>query len=606
MSEEATDDATGEAAEGQVGVMSFQEHLAELRTRLIRVALVLAVGFFSCWAFREELFAFLSGPISRALADNGIYHFQAIEITESILVYLKTSFVAAVVLTSPLTFYQLWAFVSPGLLDNERRFVMPVTIFTVLFFLIGSAFAYRVILPFITDYLVNMTMEAGQAEVMVTLQNAYSTAFIFLLIFGLVFELPLVIFFLTLFGLVTAKGLLSFFRYFAVLSVLAGAILTPPDPVSQVLMAVPLNVLYLFGVFVAWGVERSRRGDEEQQPGAGATLTRLVGSSLVLLVLAGGLIVLFVRTLPQKDLTELLPEQAAWIVGGNPAILAESPAVDATLRRQTARGPWIEALGEADLELEDVVEAAMVGTADGERALMVRSDELGTKRAAVEEALPEGSEDAVGRVDEDTLALGPENLVQALVDAGHGDVDTIDASEEEDRLLQNLKLGGPMWAWLPSPKDRGGRFLGKRLAEELSAAGAWIRPGDPPRITLAFHATDKDVADDVETRLDALRTVQRGTGSDEHEALVQVTLALAEEIREVAPPGRRERIAKLEARLRDMAGPRTSVDLPAITSFGNRATGWALRRDDVRLELTAELEPDGLGALLEPLLVALR
>ena len=96
-------------------VMSFQEHLIELRSRIVRAAFALVLGFFVCWSFRVELFDILAGPISRALADNGIYQYQAIQVTESIIVYLKTSFVFSVLLTSPYTFYQFWSFISPAL-----------------------------------------------------------------------------------------------------------------------------------------------------------------------------------------------------------------------------------------------------------------------------------------------------------------------------------------------------------------------------------------------------------------------------------------------------------------------------------------------------------
>ena len=173
--------------------MTFQEHLVELRTRIIRTAMALGLGFFVCWSFRVELFDLLAGPISRALADNGIYQYQAIQVTESITVYLKTSFVFSVLLTSPFTFYQFWAFVSPALESREKEFVIPVTAFTVIFFLIGAAFSYQIILPFVTDWLTKLSLDGGHVEVMVTLQNAYSTSFVFLLMFGLVFELPLVI-----------------------------------------------------------------------------------------------------------------------------------------------------------------------------------------------------------------------------------------------------------------------------------------------------------------------------------------------------------------------------------------------------------------------------
>ena len=301
-------------------MMSFTEHLGELRSRLVRSAAVLFVGFLVCWSFRIELFAFLAEPISRALADNGVYHFHAIHITESILVYMKTSFAAAILLTSPITFYQAWSFVSPGLLRKERGFLIPVTVFTVIFFLIGAAFAYQVILPFITDWLTKLTTEGGQAVVMVTLQNAFSTALIFLVMFGLVFELPLVIFFLALFGLVSARGLSRFFRYFIVLSFVVSAMLTPPDPISQLLMALPLNVLYAFGILVAWGVERSRESEGESSS-AGATLMRLMGASLLLLGVAGFLVYTFIQSLPQRDLHRLIPGDVEWVIHANPAAL---------------------------------------------------------------------------------------------------------------------------------------------------------------------------------------------------------------------------------------------------------------------------------------------
>ncbi|MEZ4267268.1 MAG: twin-arginine translocase subunit TatC [Myxococcota bacterium] len=587
----------------EVGVMSFREHLAELRSRLIRVAAIVTIGFFICWSWRIELFGFLSGPIARALADNGVYHFQAIELTESIMVYIKTSLVAAAVLTSPFTFWQLWSFVSPGLLENERRFIVPVTVFTVIFFLIGCAFAYEVILPFITDWLVKLTLEGGQADVVVTLQNAYSTSFIFLLIFGLVFELPLVIFFLALFGIVTHKSLLGFFRYFVVISFIVGAILTPPDPMSQVLMAVPLNVLYAFGILVAWGVDRSR-DDTGKATAAGATLTRVFGASLLLLGLAGFLVVTFVRSLPEKELSALLPQEISWFVGANPAVIEEGRLLTAEVRAELARSPWLQALAEAGVKVSDVREAGFAGTAEGVRVIMVRSEGLGLRAATVGAALPEGA--IATRVDDDTVAIGDPALADSVAAVANGVTEGSRTDEDEARLLAALRTSGPVFAWLPNPSAHPGALLAKGIADEVAAAGAWLRAGDNPRISLVFHAPDRATADELETHLDVLRSQGPARAESPREAaLAKALLALTREVKTLAPAARAAELEAIEAQLGTLEVARPMLELPGLTALGTRATGWALRRDDLRVSLTADLDLDGLLVVLQPLTEAL-
>lgn len=583
--------------------MSFREHLAELRSRLIRVAAIVTIGFFICWTWRIELFGFLSGPIARALADNGVYHFQAIEITESIMVYIKTSLVAAAVLTSPMTFWQLWSFISPGLLANERRFIVPVTLFTVIFFLIGCAFAYEVILPFITDWLVKLTLEGGQADVVVTLQNAYSTSFVFLLIFGLVFELPLVIFFLALFGIVTHKSLLGFFRYFIVISFIIGAILTPPDPLSQILMAVPLNVLYAFGILVAWGVDRSRDEDGRATE-VGVTITRIFGASLLLMGLAGFLVVTFIRSLPEKELSSLLPTEVTWFVGANPAIIEEGRLVTADLREELARSPWIAALGAAGVRASDVREAGLAGTPTGARVILVRSDGLGLRAASIGTDLPEGS--AVTRVDDDTIAIGDATLAQSVAAVANGDVEGSRTDEDETRLLLALRGSGPIFAWLPEPAAHPSALLANGIAGEVAAAGAWLRIGDSPRISLVFHAPDRAMADELETHLDVMRSHGPATAESPREAaLAEAVAALSREVRTLVPAERRAELDALEAKVTALHPARATLELPGLTSLGSRATGWALRRADLRVSLTADLDHEGLMGLLAPLTRAL-
>ena len=155
-------------------VMTFREHLADLRRVLVRIFGVLLVGFVIGWEFRIEIFEFLSSPITKALADNGIYYYQAISIAESIVVYLKSVLVADFLVFSPIIFHQMWTFIGPGLLRKEKTFLIPVTFCSVVFFIIGAAFAYTVIVPFITNWLVQLTLEDGSTAMMVTMQNDYS------------------------------------------------------------------------------------------------------------------------------------------------------------------------------------------------------------------------------------------------------------------------------------------------------------------------------------------------------------------------------------------------------------------------------------------------
>ena len=117
--------------------MSFRDHLLELRDRLTRIFVGALLGFFVAFAFKEALFEFVADPLRESLADNGIYGFTAIEITETIFVYLKLSFIAGLVLTLPYTFYQLWSFIAPGLLEKEKQSIAPLVFFSTLFFLLG-------------------------------------------------------------------------------------------------------------------------------------------------------------------------------------------------------------------------------------------------------------------------------------------------------------------------------------------------------------------------------------------------------------------------------------------------------------------------------------
>ena len=570
-------------------VMSFQDHLVELRNRIVRAALALILGFFVCWSFRVELFDLLAGPISRALADNGIYQYQAIQVTESIIVYLKTSFVFSVLLTSPYTFYQFWSFVSPALQSQEKAFIIPVTAFTVIFFLIGAAFSYQVILPFVTDWLTKLSLEGGQVEVMVTLQNAYSTSFVFLLMFGLVFELPLVIFFLSLFEIVTARGLVGFFRYFVVLSVVIGAILTPPDPISQALMAIPLNVLYAFGILIAWGVERSRQqAGEGETPNAGLTLTRLMGSSLLLLGIAGGLIGVFLESLPERDLAYSMPPETRFAIGGNPAVLANEAAVQEALRDATRLAAWTEALSAAEIDPSACREAALIGIRGGHQAIVLRSQNLGAKAPSVEGF-------SAASLDAETLAIGDEEAVNALVATATRAVEPLVPSEEEARLLTRLRTTGPLWAWLPTHPERPTELTDPVVSKHAAAVGGSLHVGDTPRLSFYAHASGRESADALEAQLGALgRVVSAMSANAQNDALLNIVSALTEELEQHAVGSRKARFEAINAKLKALKTPTQSQGASWLGPLELSTTGWSLQRDERRLMLSSSLDNDAL------------
>ena len=232
--------------------MSLVGHLSELRVRLTYAALAVFVGFFVAYAFHLELFELIVFPVRDSLAERGLYRLQALHVTESIFVYLKLSVVVGLMGAFPFILYQIWAFIAPGLLEEERRYVTPIVVFSTLFFGLGVLFAYTVLIPFVTGFLTDLTIGSSGIELQVTVQNVFSFSLLSLLLFGLVFQLPILMFFLALLGVADHRSFAGFFRFFIVISFVIGAMLTPPEPVSQILMALPMNLLYGLGIVFAF------------------------------------------------------------------------------------------------------------------------------------------------------------------------------------------------------------------------------------------------------------------------------------------------------------------------------------------------------------------
>jgi sec-independent protein translocase protein TatC len=228
--------------------MTFLEHLEELRQRLLVSVLAVAVGFLACWAFAKPIFQVLQKPVLDALPQGTKLAYT--ELTEPFMLYMNIALLSGVFLACPIVLYQVWLFVAPGLYRNEKRWAAPFLIASVLFFVGGGYFGYRVAFPMVARFLVGM----GEDFMPVIKVDTYLSILAKVLLgMGLVFETPIVIFFLARMGVVTERWLLSKFRYAVLVIFVISALITPtPDIPTQCAFAVPMIVLYLLGILLAW------------------------------------------------------------------------------------------------------------------------------------------------------------------------------------------------------------------------------------------------------------------------------------------------------------------------------------------------------------------
>ena len=234
--------------EAELPKMSFLDHLEELRKRLLVSFIAVAVGFLACWAFAEPIFAKLQEPLAQFLPPGDKLAYT--RLTAPFFLYMKVAFFAGLFLASPVVLLQLWLFIAPGLYKKERRLAAPFIILGTLFFVLGGYFGYRFLLPATCSFFVETGKEFKQ---MVTVDDYFSFASVIILACGIVFETPLLIFFLARMGIVTPAFLMQKFKYAVVLAFVIAAVVTPtPDMVTQAALAVPMILLYLIGVGVAF------------------------------------------------------------------------------------------------------------------------------------------------------------------------------------------------------------------------------------------------------------------------------------------------------------------------------------------------------------------
>lgn len=244
----AADSELPRDAESELPKMTFLDHLEELRRRLVISFIAVGVAFFACWAFAEKIFGFIQAPLTRFLPPGDKLAYT--RLTAPFFLYMKVSFFTGLFVASPVLLLQLWLFVAPGLYKKERRLAAPFIIFGTVFFILGGYFGYRYLLPATCSFFV----ETGkQFKQMVTVDDYFSFASTIIMATGLVFETPIIIFFLARLGIVTPAFLLQKFKYAVVFSFIVAAVVTPtPDMVTQSALAIPMILLYLIGVAVAF------------------------------------------------------------------------------------------------------------------------------------------------------------------------------------------------------------------------------------------------------------------------------------------------------------------------------------------------------------------
>ncbi len=251
--------------------LPLTEHLAELRNRLAWVLGAMVLGAIVSFNYAEQIFGFLLAPATDALGARGS-QLQAIAPTEIFFTYIKCALLSGFVLTLPISFYHLWSFVAPGLYDNERKAVLPFVLFSTVLFAGGAIFGYSVVFPIVFQFF--NSWDNDWVVSAWTMKEVFSLTTRLFLAFGIAFELPLFVFFLAITGILSAKQLFAGTPYAVLIVFVVGALLTPPDFVSQLFLAIPMVGLYLAGVAVAWIFDPDRRAAKEAKRAGTAVAER--------------------------------------------------------------------------------------------------------------------------------------------------------------------------------------------------------------------------------------------------------------------------------------------------------------------------------------------
>jgi sec-independent protein translocase protein TatC len=236
--------------------MSFLDHLEELRWRIFKSIFAIGICAVPCGIFWEKIFNLIM--IDPLRFTNTSTHLIGTNPTEAIVLCIKITVMGGIICGSPVVFYQLWRFVSPGLYKNEKIFILPVVFASTIFFILGILFSYYLTIPFVLNFLTKFS--EGKLESYYKASEYLSFLIKLSLAFGIVFELPVISYVLTKVGLLTPDFLINNIRYATVIIFIIAAFLTPPDIVSQLFLAIPLIVLYGISILVSF-VVREKKSD---------------------------------------------------------------------------------------------------------------------------------------------------------------------------------------------------------------------------------------------------------------------------------------------------------------------------------------------------------
>jgi len=259
--EETNKRENNEEMEGST--MSILDHLEELRNRLIKIFIASALGFAVCYWMSEWLFSLLMKPLLDALPGKKLIFTG---VTEGFFTYLKVGIIAGIFLVSPYIIYQIWAFVAPGLFKKEKKILIPISIISAVFFVGGALFGYFVVFPYGFQFLIGK-FSSEFVQAMPSIKEFLSLATKMLIAFGIIFELPLVILVLSRLGIVNHKMLRKYQKYAILATFVVGAMLTPPDVITQAMMAGPLIILYEISIWVSYffGKKKEPVDDEDTE-----------------------------------------------------------------------------------------------------------------------------------------------------------------------------------------------------------------------------------------------------------------------------------------------------------------------------------------------------
>ena len=229
------------------GKISFTAHLEELRTRLITCSIAIGAGFAVAYFFKERIFQILTQPLMKIMQTGDKLIFTGLP--EAFFTYLKVALLMGIILATPVLLYQFWLFIAPGLYQKERNLLIPIVFLSTIFFLGGAFFGYFIVFPFGFKFFLGFASDSIRP--MPSMKEYLTFATKLLLAFGVVFELPIVITFMARLGIVSVEFLKKNRKYALLLFFVFSAVLTPPDVITQLMMAFPLMILYEISIIGA-------------------------------------------------------------------------------------------------------------------------------------------------------------------------------------------------------------------------------------------------------------------------------------------------------------------------------------------------------------------